>query len=99
MSKTGSLGTKLRELRTRSKLGIKSVAPKVGVSYSYLSKIENDLKVPSLGLITELCKLYGEDADSLIAQAGILPEDIKQIVREHGKDAFDLLRDTYTNDS
>lgn len=96
--KDESPGAVLRELRVRCGLGIKSAAPLVGISYSYLSKIENNVKQPSLGLITELCKLYGADADTVIAKSGALPPDVKEIVKTHGKDVFDLLRSTYSDD-
>ena len=91
-----SVGSTLRRLRLSAKLGIKSVGPRVGVSYSYLSKIENGKKLPSVGLITELCKLYGADPDDIIAKTGALPHDITEIIQIHGKDAYELLRQTYT---
>ena len=97
MEKDQSVGELLRDLRLRSGLGIKSAAPEVGISYSYLSKIENGVKRPSLGLISELCKLYDADADVVIAKAGALPPDVKEIVRTHGKDAFELLRSKYSD--
>ncbi len=98
MGKSETIGATLRDLRKHTKLGIKTVAPKVGVSYTYLSKIENDVKLPSPGLIMMLCDLYGVDADNLIAKLGTIPEDIQEIVKEHGKEAFDLLRSTYSSD-
>ncbi len=98
MGKNETIGATLRDLRKNTKLGIKTVAPKAGVSYTYLSKIENDVKLPSPGLIQALCKLYGVDADNLIAELGAVPEDIREIMKEHGKEAFDLLRSTYSSD-
>lgn len=76
-------------------MGIKSAGPRVGVSYSYLSKVENGKKIPSIALISALCELYGADADDVIAKAGALPPDVSQIIRDHGKAAYDLLRTTY----
>lgn len=93
-----TVGVRLRKLRMLTKLGIKTVAPKAGISYTYLSKIENDVKVPSPGLISELCKVYGVNADDIIAMLGVVPPDIQIIVKEHGKEAFDLLRSTYTDE-
>ncbi|MDA0822842.1 MAG: helix-turn-helix transcriptional regulator [Proteobacteria bacterium] len=96
--KDESPGAVLRELRVGCGLGIKSAAPMAGISYGYLSKIENDVKQPSLGLITELCRIYDADADAVIAKTGALPPDVKEIVKTHGKGVFDLLRSTYTDD-
>lgn len=98
LGKSDTVGAALRDLRKRTKFGIKTVAPKVGVSYTYLSKIENNVKLPSPGLVLMLCNLYGADADNLIAKLGAVPEDIQEIVKEHGKGAFDLLRSTYSSD-
>lgn len=91
-----SVGATLRSLRHQAKLGIKSVGPLVGVSYSYLSKVENGYKQPSVGLISKLCKLYGADPDLVIAKTNLLPLDVRKIIRTHGKEAYDLLRSTYT---
>lgn len=93
-----TVGATLRRLRTEANLGLKSAGPKVGVSYTYLSKVENDQKTPSSGLVRQLCHLYGTDADNLLAKLGAVPDDVQEIVREHGKDAFDLLRRTYSSD-
>lgn len=98
VSKSEAIGTTLRNLRKHAKLGIKTVAPKVGISYTYLSKIENDVKLPSAGLVLMLCNQYGADADNLIAKLGAVPVDIQEIVKEHGKEAFDLLRSTYSSE-
>ena len=65
---------------------------------THLSKVENEVKSPSLGLVTELCRLYGVDPDELIAKTGAVPADVREILKIHGKDAFDLLRGTYTDD-
>ena len=96
MSTGDSVGSILRKLRLGAELGIKSVGPCVGVSYSYLSKVENGIKLPSIGLIIELCKLYGADPDEIIAKTGAVPPDITEIIQVHGKDAYELLRHTYT---
>lgn len=96
--KDETVGITLRRLRTEAKFGLKSAGPKVGVSYTYLSKVENDQKTPSPGLVRQLCHLYGADADveNLLAKLGAVPDDVQEIVREYGKEAFDLLRRTYS---
>lgn len=95
MESTDSIGATLRRLRQKNHLGLKSAAPKVGISYTHLSRVENGQKKPSPGLIHQLCELYGEDPDNLVAMQGELPDDVKEIVREHGKEALDLLRETF----
>jgi transcriptional regulator with XRE-family HTH domain len=88
-------GNVLRSLRKRADLGLKAVAPKVKVSYTYLSKIENGHKKPSPELIEKLCALYKTDPDDLISKLGQLPSDIQQIIETNGKEVFDLLRERY----
>lgn len=99
MLKKKTVGTILRVLRQEAGYGIKTVAPKVGISYSYLSKVETNKKAPSTGLIEKLCKFYEADADEIIAKTGALPSDVSEIIKEYGKDAFELLRSTYTDDT
>jgi transcriptional regulator with XRE-family HTH domain len=88
-------GSDLRRLRRRADLGLKSVAPRVKVSYTYLSKVENGHKTPSPDLIERLCALYGADPDELISRIGRLPSDIQRIIRLNGKEVFEFIRQRY----
>ena len=95
MNKGLTVGKSLRELRVEMGLSLKKAAPIVNISYTYLSKIENDQKVPTPGLVLKLCKLYKSESDDLIAKLGAMPREVEDILKEHGKDAFDLLRNSY----
>lgn len=100
-----TIGELLRKYRRRSKRGIKSVAASLDITHGYLSKIENNKKIPSRGLIIRLCNLFqcsSEDTneilainDTLLAETGSLPSDIKDIVKTHGDEIFSLIRNTY----
>lgn len=94
-----SLCDALRRLRLATGQGIKRVAPQVGVSYSYLSKVENGLKKPSVDLLTRLSDLYGVDSDELLAKLGELPSDVKAILKSEGKAVLDLVRKEYSDPS
>ena len=96
MKSEKTIGEILKDLRLDSKLSIKTVGPKVGVSYTYLSKVENNQKIPTPGLILKLCNLYKADSDNILAKAGALPDDVQDIVETYGKEAFELLRETYS---
>ncbi len=96
-SNPNSFGSTLKRLRKKASLSIKSAAPKVDVNYTYLSKIENDHKIPSQDVLKKLCSLYDADAEDLIARLGELPPDVQEIVMEHGSEVFDLLRERYGN--
>ena len=86
------LGKKLRQIREEKKLGLKAVAPKANITYSYLSKIENGHKAPTPDLLQKLCKLYKYDYEEMIAIYGKFPNDIKEIIQKNGKGVFELLR-------
>ena len=77
------------------------------ISPGYLSKIENDQKKPSQGLLKKLSEIYSIDIENkqtllkLLDQAstttGNVPDDIKKIIQTHGDDVFELIRKTYRN--
>lgn len=78
-------------------MGIKTAGRELDVTYSYLSKIENNHKVPSPQLLEKLCEFYGGDRDELLAAVDRLPDDIQQILHTHREDAFRILRDLFPN--
>ena|SRR5258705_13665591 len=89
------LGKIVRELRLRKGKGIKSVAPDLGITYSYLSKIENDEVRPSGQLIDRLAAYFAYDKDRLSLAAGRVPPDLVEILRQHPDDAIALLRERF----
>jgi len=90
-----SVGKELRALRQNTSLGIKTVANRVGMNYTYLSKIENGYKVPSREIILKLCALYGENPDRMVSKLGMLPADIQEIISQNGKEVFNILRSLF----
>lgn len=86
------VGRRLRALRKKRGLGLKRVAPEIGVSYTYLSKVENGKAAVSESVIERLAKYYSVDDESLAAQAGHLPDDVKEILANHPEEALALLR-------
>ena len=95
MKGSKKLGAQLRRLRRESNLGLKSVAPLVDVSYTYISKVENGIKPPSDELVQKLCSVYGADVEALRAMQGRIPDDIAQLVADHGTEVFELIRTRY----
>ena len=93
------VGKQLRDLRRGTGLGLKRVAPRVGVTHSHLSKVENGVKQPSVDLVIRLSAFYGSDVDELLAAMGELPHDVIQILRTEGKAAINLLRAEYAKPS
>ncbi|WP_235736587.1 helix-turn-helix domain-containing protein [Nocardioides alcanivorans] len=71
-----SLGDYLKEQRVQSKLTLRQLSEKAGVSNPYLSQIERGLRKPSADVLQQIAKALRISAEQLYVQAGILsPED------------------------
>ena len=95
MSMGKEFGSYLRDLRQKTHLGIKQVGPEVGVSYSYLSKLENGLVEPSEETLRKLATYYGVNEERLNTIAGRLPPDVSRILSEKPEEAVELLRSRF----
>ena len=82
----------LRQLRKEAGIGIKKLAPELGVNYSYLSKLETDSIAPSADLVQRVAAYFNYDSDRLLLAAGKVPEEILQILRDNPEDALAFLR-------
>ena len=70
-----SFGAKLRQCRRASGLSQRKLAHRVGVDFSYISKLENNrLPPPSSETITRLANTIDVDAAELLAAARKLPD-------------------------
>lgn len=78
MSKT--FGQALRELRRAKRVSQRELAEKVGVDFSYISKLENDrIPPPAADTIVKICKALGVPSDELLALTGKVPNDVKEM--------------------
>jgi transcriptional regulator with XRE-family HTH domain len=79
-----TFGRKIRELRKASNLSQRDLATKVKVSFTYISKIENEKldfgDYPSEELIVKLAKVLQADADELLILAKKIPESVRKRV-------------------
>ena len=77
-------GQKIRELRQARNLSQRELAGKVGVTFTYISKIENDKidfgDYPSESLISKLAIALNADEDELLLLAEKIPPSIKKRV-------------------
>jgi transcriptional regulator with XRE-family HTH domain len=88
-------GTILRELRKTSGVGIKKLAPELGVSYSYLSKLENGEVNPSEAVVERVAHYFDYDVNRLLLSAGKVPADIMRILQENPDAAVDYLKQRF----
>src|SRR4051795_2450972 len=77
-----TFGQKIRALRKGQGLSQRDLAGKVKVSFTYISKIENEKldfgDYPSVKLIRKLAKALDADPDELLILAEKIPESIRK---------------------
>jgi HTH-type transcriptional regulator, competence development regulator len=74
-----TFGQLLRDLRRTGRLTQRDVAAKVGIDFTYLSKLENDRDAPpGEDTIRRLAAVLGSDPERLLAAAGKVPPELKQ---------------------
>lgn len=81
-----TLGEKIRELRQAKQLTLRDLAAKVGVGFTYISKIENhkleEGHGPSEKLLHKLAAELDGDEEELLLLAEKVPEPIRKRVIE-----------------
>jgi transcriptional regulator with XRE-family HTH domain len=90
-----TFGTILKQLRKDSGLGIKKLAPALGIDYSYLSKLESETISPSANVVGRVATYFSYDCDRLLLAAGKVPDEVLTILRENPDQAIQLLRDRF----
>lgn len=63
-----SIGENIKRIREEKKMSQDSLAKKVGVDQSYIAKIENGLKMPSMALGQAIAKEFGCTVNDLCAE-------------------------------
>src|SRR3989304_7529831 len=88
-------GSSIRNLRKQAGMSQRDLAAKVGIDFTYLSKIENGvIPPPSQEVILRLAEVLDADRDDLLTLAGKVPFDIAQILKN--LDVLQSLRDGST---
>jgi HTH-type transcriptional regulator, competence development regulator len=92
MPKFGSL---IAELRNKEGVGIKTLAPRIGITYTYLSKLENDRATPSVEIIHKVARYFKYDEDSLMLAAGRIPPETMEILQRNPQEAIAFLKERF----
>jgi transcriptional regulator with XRE-family HTH domain len=88
-----SFGRKLQALRRSKSVTQRDLADRVGVDFSYISKVENDrLPPPAAETIERLCKALDVPTDELMGLTDKLPTDLRQLLVEN-RSARDFMRE------
>jgi transcriptional regulator with XRE-family HTH domain len=87
MEKT--FGQTLRDLRRSKGFSQRELADKVGVDFSYISKVENDrLPPPAADTIVNICQVLGVPEEGLLASTGKMPSRVKEMLTSPAAQQF-----------
>jgi len=88
-------GAYVRREREAKEFGLREMAKMIGVSPTYLSKVERDeFAPPAEDRVKAIAKIIGCDPDDLLARAGRVSTDISDIIKRHPVELAALLRTT-----
>ena len=88
-------GAFIRREREGKEIGLREMARIIGVSPTYLSKVERDeFPPPAEDKVRAIAKIIDCDADDLLARAGRVSTDITDIIKRHPVELAALLRTT-----
>jgi transcriptional regulator with XRE-family HTH domain len=73
-SNRGELGDFIRQQRERSKMSLRRLADRAGISNPYLSQIERGLRKPSAEILKSLARALSIQAESMYVRAGLLDD-------------------------
>ena len=86
-------GAYVRRVREARELGLREMARMIGVSPTYLSKVERDeFAPPAEDKVKAIAKVLECDADDLLAKAGRVSSDVSEIIRRRPVELAALLR-------
>ena len=86
-------GAFIRREREVKEIGLREMAKKIGVSPTYLSKVERDeFAPPAEDKVRKIAGVLGLDADELLALAGRVASDLTDIIRGRPREMADFLR-------
>src|SRR5215213_8350679 len=86
-------GAFIRREREGKEIGLREMAKMIGVSPTYLSKVERDeFPPPAEDKVRKIARIIGRDPDELLALAGRVSSDLTDIIRERPREMADFLR-------
>ena len=100
-TRRNEFGPILRELRGEAEYSLRAAAEKVGVSFSYLAKLEQGKvkRPPDLLLLTRLADIYGADPVEVMTQAGLRIDILPPLTVESGASQFARMLRVYAHDN
>ena len=95
--KTGMSGERfgefVRRKREAKEIGLREMAKMIGVSPTYISKVERDeFPPPAEDKVRLIAEVIGCDVDELLARAGKVASDLSDIIKRNPVEVAALLR-------
>ena len=88
-----AFGATIRKLREERHIGLRQFARMIGVSATYLSKIERgEMSPPTEERVKEIARRLDQDADELLALAGRVASDLNEIILNRPRALASFLR-------
>ena len=88
-------GAFIRREREAREVGLREMAKMIGVSPTYLSKVERDeFPPPAEDKVKAIAKIIECNPDELLARAGRVSSDLSEIIKRHPVELAALLRTT-----
>jgi len=88
-------GAFVRRHREAREIGLREMAKMIGVSPTYLSKVERDeFPPPAEDKVRKIAEIIDCDADELLARAGRVSSDLSEIIKQRPRELAALLRTT-----
>jgi transcriptional regulator with XRE-family HTH domain len=88
-------GAFIRRKREAKEIGLREMAKMIGVSPTYLSKVERDeFSPPAEDRVRAIAEIIECDTDDLLARAGRVSSDITDIIKRQPVQLAALLRTT-----
>jgi transcriptional regulator with XRE-family HTH domain len=89
-----SFGAMLRYRREGAGIGLRELARRVGISPSYLSKIEHDeFRPPAEDVVVAIARELQIDPDILLAHAGRVATDVLELIKQQPVEMAKLVRE------
>jgi HTH-type transcriptional regulator, competence development regulator len=78
-----TFGERLRQLRLAQRMNQRTLAARVGIDFTYLSKLENGrMNPPSAETIVKLAHVLGANPDELLLLAHKVPDDLTPVITQ-----------------
>ena len=76
-----TLGQALREFRPKAGMSQRDLANRVGIDFSYISKVENDrIPPPAADTVVAMCQALGIPQEELLALIGKIPSEAEKAI-------------------